>query len=45
MDRETKLWLSWAKLRLSLSYSFINFKLTFKNISGSGNVINVFNAN
>ena len=31
-----KLRLSWVKLKLSLSYSFINFELTFKNFSGGG---------
>ena len=34
--RGNKLWLNWVKLKLSLSYSFINFKLTFKNFSGGG---------
>ena len=31
-----KLRLSWAKLKLSLSYSFINFELTFKISMGLG---------
>ena len=35
-NNKDKLWLSWAKLKFSLSYSFINFKLTFKNFSGVG---------
>ena len=33
---QNELRLSWAKLKLSLSYSFINFELTFKNISWGG---------
>ena len=33
---KNKLWLSWAKLKFSLSYSFIYFMLTFKNFSWGG---------
>ena len=33
---KNKLKQSWAKLKLSLSYIFINFELTFKNFSGVG---------
>ena len=37
-NNDNKLWLSWAKLKLSLSYRVVNFEMTCKHFIGGEGV-------